>query len=471
VEFVNVQGRTTGHLLQVTPVSPTTATEAFPNRDSIEPDLIDRTESKPQQQADRFQQLVDELYAKRIGLQGTNIDYLPKKVPSLMVFPAGRLPMWALSFMITQRPIDHARVAESLDCLARLCCTELFAQTPEELMHNAADMAELVAAMQTFVTRSSIYVLDSRFDALTRATIAVDEWEYINDQPDQQRRRGDCEDLSAAVMEQSWLLKEVKSDNLLVQSLQSFERDYLSLMCVIAMPAVGNSSPYYHVVVIKLDRLAVLAGLENKVVPARSRLFPPVMIEATSFTTSCPKYRSPKETSVTVQHSQLLQPSENLVHITWDQLVRSGQYGHVQTAFCPELLNSRGTAQIDFEYQGKLGVPLKQLLNEWGVSETSAIRAFETKADADMIEGVRSAFDAMPVSPFFYCSKQQLRVTPLPKRVLDAKTVRFSAWYRAADYNESVRSAIRSHVEGAELFERELSAGDFGSQMHVIAVE
>ncbi len=430
------------------------------------------------------------------GFKSSNLpDAVPRRIAGGVPLPCGfYAPMWSMPWMLTQRVWDNERLEETLLVHLEAAESAQFTRFDQLQMSSAARsaksqavIAEFIAEMQLATVRSVMYTPDT---VLARnATTGkvedqkVDMWEYVNHQPDAATRRMDCEDGAIHVWEWHWLMRheDSKFQDPRLRALQKFEQQYVACVTVGTMRTSESTPWFYHVWVMKFDRryLNVLRGRSSALAKGESYL-PPVLIESTTYTTSCWKYPDDAPPNFggygeMWRASQLMKPVENFSKTPASTVRSSGNYGAVLALIVPECMRESENKVVQFElaFNGKRCVPVEKLMD--GVVDGIELRSVEISRD--LLAQVRAVYDRMPPVPVLYTRGQTRKSDDEHKRsIFDAKTqkrVAFSAWYRYTDWQQvdTKRAAQVQSSLVVEWIERVFRVAGVGSDIvHVIGL-
>lgn len=380
---------------------------------------------------------------------------LPRRIMGSVELACGKMPMWSMPWMLTQRTWDnkelentllsHVAVAES----AMFCPSESLSLDPTKRRH-LTKTAEFICEMQLATIRSFMYTPDTVLSAPKGTVEKIDMWEYVNHQPDSETRRMDCEDGAIHLLEWHLLLTSPKSkfQSKLLQQLQEFERQYVGCLVVGTMRTGPGTPWFYHVWAMKFDRCYLQDLLACKTSTSSQSYMPTVLVESTTYVTGCwtdtfelgPNFGSEE----IWMNSQIVAPVENFNKAPAHAVRQSGNYGLASTLIAPELMASQQIAQIELAFNGKRCVPVEYLMD----CELKGITAVPVKASNELLAHVYACYDHMPTVSVLHTDMKAFEAKR-PKSSDIAKpfgaTVMFSAWYRLKDWQEpSVQAAAKN---------------------------
>lgn len=374
------------------------------------------------------------------------------------VVAVGTVPLWLYPYFAVNG--THMELDNCEDLLLRhlqIACYDMGIDDIESAIIGKdltdRDIAEIIGEMQTVVPRYLLYVQDSV--KRERRDITADEWAYPRDDPD---TGDDCEGFSAVDLECCFLLRRGGAfKSKVLQYLQSFDRGYVPLFCIvtISLDAKGEKRSY-HAMTIKLDRdwLAWKTGLWAT--PPSHPLLPAVILESTTYATSCWTYESPLATDSELKsrffRSYSKTPIESAPKAPHSMLLNV--YHHVQVGIPVDWVKEKGITRLEFSQMGKTGASFLNLMDYADSVSISAIRESQLE-----IERCLSLYECMP--PLRPIRSPPLSATPAialrKSPEMRTRQPKVSMVYRAIDWNDKVEAQVKRQtgcttLEVAELF-------------------
>lgn len=362
---------------------------------SVDAARIDAEETIQQELATQ-----EAFFTRHKDFKATNVDAALRTTNFLVVrLPCGHLPIWAFPRCATlgrhtSKERNDAMVA-LLENHAAIALTTM-RLTADAVLHGPDELrAEFIAEMQCLVTRYMLYQRDASRSE-TGIDVPVDDWEICRDLS---LTGDDCESMSAVILEMAHVLRLTTGGSPFLQTLRLFDlqcyMDFFALVTISTSSAIGFT---YHACVIKLDRYWVNERLDEAAGRASIRARAPsgyvykpmVVLESTSYTTSCTAY---KDRAVT---SDSYRTGTN-ANMSYDALVKApvsmtfGVYRHAQVLISPELLQSHKLSRIDLTYKGSRAAPLSALRDF-----SSAVTFHPSYTTSGVIEAVDIALRGMP---------------------------------------------------------------------------
>lgn len=371
----------------------------------------------------------------------TNVGYLERWVFPDIVVPVGRLPLWTYPWQATHG-MHMVRHTDERLLLALVEATKysMHVNSDEQLLRTDTPvpwLAEFIAELQTVVTRHILYVKDSSKRA-GGVDLDTDDWDYPRDGL---LNVDDCEGLDALILECVYRLRgPTVFANPVLQRLQAFDRGYIPLFCLVTL-RIGEGAYTYHACTIKLDArwLRWKLGLKGAAAPTTAML-PALVLEPTTYTTSCRQFRSKYFTPAVYRRSHLMTPVESNSKAPAESL--GGVYRHVVVATSPELVDELSLTRIDFSYGGREAVPIEKLIAyDPGVVLTAGYSSSQT------IELARRAFECMP-------RLTRMRPPPLDTQIVNrlvdeshssssSSPPVFDTCYREADWHPGMENELK----------------------------
>jgi hypothetical protein len=301
------------------------------------------------------------------SLMPTNVKEITHYLFDLRTFPCGQLPAWSFAFRITSS-IDLIARTQSNEIellllrLYYMACFNLF-RDPEELYEDekapASLLSEIMGEMAAIVPRAMLWKPDSS-PLSNGMDEADDDWTNIPDTPIRCRRVAafDCEDGAVFAVEILRLLKAATLTDAALIKLQQNARDYVLLFCVCTL--VSGDKIVWHALEINLPVVYIEALVSGDHSTYRKSDLPPfTLVETTNYSASCVNYESQFDSSPL----PLNLPFRHISKFPSYMVRNNYPYQHIQSLHCPEWVRSKGVAQYELSYKGRLGVPFEMLMN------------------------------------------------------------------------------------------------------------
>jgi hypothetical protein len=290
----------------------------------------------------------------------TNITEVSNSLFRGVLTPWGGMPSWSFPYLATKPVALDAN--NTLEAFMNIACYNMGLNL-EDIKWDDATTSEMIAEMVSLIPRSCHYTSDVGLREDKRTT-SVDDWAFLCHQPSLSMASYDCEDSSLSVMEWSYLLASAKGfTHPVLLRLQAHERRYMTFFCIITLRTSNTEDYGYHVIVLKLDRNWFMSRMRG-ITTTTDVVLPPVLIDTTTYSTSCWKYRSTVCTEAVYEATSVTHPVEVMGKVPSElQYTRRTMYGHLQSMICPELTRDKARiSMIDVMREGKLGATIQHLM-------------------------------------------------------------------------------------------------------------
>jgi hypothetical protein len=307
---------------------------------------------------------LQELHAKHFS-KGSNItQYLPRYICRPVQQHCGPIPMWTWPLLRIRYPAsnEHSGLDAYLQHAERNA--RFLLNLPYNNYSSTMEICEVLGEMQTLPARAMQYVLDQSRVSPSK-TIPIDDWNHPHDQPIGDLMSGDCEDFALLMLQEAIYLKYCTS--LANKTIARVEKGYLTFLCAMTLRLPGNNKWTYHLTTVKLDRAWVIARLFGKTkLPSKDNRQPAMLLEGTSYTTSCWDYKQSSTEKKAYQASSVksLSDCETMAKIPPARIKERKLYGHILTLFgSEELWNQYGICQIELGQDEKFGASVEDVMN------------------------------------------------------------------------------------------------------------
>lgn len=415
-------------------------------------------------------------------LKETNITEIGHRVFSTISTSVGQMPMWAFPYeaYCAMRsevpPKDGVR-----HLLGLLRAAEFFAGFSVTNKVTPAQAGELLNELATLRSRACCYVLDSslRDDG---KEYSLDEWTFITDNPVRNLVAYDCEEGSCdgiatlALLTAPALQSEI-SKHPGLQLLRTLQLQYTPVMAIVTLRMMGTDRHSYHAMVFNLDAKWLDKHIERS---GGAALFeqggpfnsnttrPPVAMEFTMYSTGCWQFGNENKSSGRLFHnSQLSKPLPSNPKAPADTVQQAKLYGHVHSLFTPTLVDTHGICQLICTYRGKLGVPIKAMMDTVPNADIKFIplRLPEQRT----LSSLDAQLNHMPrMLPFEPSTTSENKNEPI-----NASNLTFDAVYRKADWTDvaGIQDAVGQHIASLNTNSQiSVSNVDLGSGMQLVRV-
>jgi hypothetical protein len=392
----------------------------------------------------------------------SNIDYLPRFVFPTVPLIYGRAPLWTFPWQTVFGshidPIKNSKQEERLlKCHMILAASNLHMKSYTEVMNSPPSViAEFIGEMQTPIIKSLLYVKDSSHE--TYGERYTDEWDFPRDDP---KSGDDCEGFASVTHELVYKLIRGSFKDTVLQFLQQFDRvHYIPLFCVMGI-SVGENAYTYHACNIKVDAEWLYSKLglplpeafieQKKKWQAEAprvcqqlrtgRYYPAIVLEPTTYTTSCSTFASPYTTKEIYMRSHTTTPVESMSKVPFHMMYNT--YHHIQTAICPLLMHRHKITRIDFMQDGKLAASFYDIINYLHSDSITLIPRYYTNTKVDHRNYANRYYECLPhLSPLLPppSPDDENPITVVYKTgpsITSSHTLYRDAWYRFIDFSDT----------------------------------